>query len=150
MLRPKQVTDDCFSQAASLATSIISSGKSIRDSVYLHQVGRIPRKTMEERLEDMSEDEKYAVELIGKIGAEHEGLFADFHPPETRTKPRPVAPPTTEPKIKLPSSPKISKKEFRAAKNLADCIVHETGAKTDWSEPGINRATALCLCGERI
>lgn len=158
MLKPKTISksiDDCLGQATSLATYVLSSSQSIRDSVFLHQIGRIPRKTLEERLEEMSEGERYAVELIGKIGTEHGGLFADFPQPEPRKKPRPEMPsgiPSVEtmPKIKPLPPPKIPKEEIKTARELANCIARETGNRTNWSELKVKKATALCLCGEKI
>ena len=133
---------ECLRQANELSDYIMGSNKPVRDAVYMHQCGRVPRITFEEIKAGMSEDELHAIEIIGQMGQEYEGLFADFPQPEPRKKARPEAPP--EPKEMPPKPPKVSKKCLAEAKALASCIESLTTTKT---EEIVKAASAICLCG---
>ena len=138
---------DCLNRADKLAANILGSPKPITDTVFLELCGSLPRKTLDERLEEMSEDQRHALELIKEIGKEYEGLFADFTPQE-RKKTRPEVPPPSEPKLPRPPRPKVSKKCFEEAKNVGICINNLIGLKRD--DIAIKTASALCLCGEKL
>ncbi len=143
---------ECLKESDKIAQFIVSDTKhTIKQSVYLAQIGRIPRLTDEERLDMLDEDQKHALELIAKIGEEHAGLFADFTPQEKKRSIRPIAMMTSEtvtiaePK---PKPPKIPKAAIKAAGKLGDCIQDLAGSSRD--ERAVRAATALCYCGDKI
>lgn len=149
----KMTMTECLRESDNIAQFIVSDTKhTIKQSVYLAQIGRIPRLTDEERLDMLDEDQKHALELIAKIGEEHAGLFADFTPQEKKRSIRPMAVDMTsatatiaEPK---PKPPKIPKAAIKAAGKLGDCIQDLTGSSRD--ERAVRAATALCYCGDKI
>ena len=137
---------DCLKRADKLGDHILKTQKPVRDAVYQFQCGGVPKKSLEERLAEMSEDEKHAIWVIAQMSEDYKGLFEGFEPIEYQ-KPRikerveipvSVAPPPTP-------KPKPSKKCFKQTKNLANCI--HTLTETDRSEPVVKAASAICLCG---
>jgi len=137
---------DCLKRADKLGAYILKSQKPIRDAVFMHQCGSVPRLTMDERIASMSEDELHAMEMIGQMSMEYEGLFADFTPQTPKAQayvPKPEISP--EVKAETKTRAKASKKCLRDTKKLATCIVNLTDSNR--SEPVVKAATAVCLCG---
>ena len=137
---------ECLSKADKLAEFIKTSPKSIRDAVYQHETGYVPRLSDKERLARMSAGELKALEIIKTFSETYQGIFSDFTAFEKKKVTTQASPPSllAEPKAVVTEKPKKpGKKVLKEAGNLASCIASLT---KDSKANDVKIASELCMC----
>jgi len=159
-----RTTEDfkCLEAAGKLADAIVANkDKSVQDITYNTMCGMVPRKTIEQRIAEMSPEEREAAEMFAQFATEYGGLFAGGFSGFKQTK-RTYEGPPPEPvayQAPLPELPKKSaefieeekakkkalKECFKEAEKVGSCIKNLTDSRDPYR---LSIATGLCMCGD--